>query len=54
MSNLPRREFLAGAGLAAAAAAAMASKGAAAGDPSFLNNVPDTVLDGDQLRTVRF
>ncbi|WP_165252612.1 cupin domain-containing protein [Paludisphaera soli] len=54
MSNLPRREFLAAAGLAAAAAAAIASKDAAAGDPSFLNNVPDEVLDGAELPTFKF
>ena len=55
MATLPRREFLAGAGLAAAAAAAMAaSKRAEAGDPSFMNNVPDPVLAGEELPTFKF
>lgn len=52
MTDLPRREFLAGAGLAAAALAA--SKEAVAGDSSFLNNVPDDVLAGRELPTFKF
>ncbi len=55
MSKLQRREFLAGAGLTAAAAAAMANPTAAeAGDPSFLNNVPDPLLAGEELPTFKF
>lgn len=51
MSNLPRREFLAAAGFAAAMAA---SRPAEAGDPSFMNNVPDRDLDGKELPTFKF
>jgi oxalate decarboxylase len=55
MSKLQRREFLAGAGLSAAAAAALASPRAAeAGDPSFMNNVPDPLLAGGDLPTFKF
>ena len=55
MSRLQRREFLAGAGLTAAAAAALASPTAAeAGDPSFMNNVPDPLLAGEELPTFKF
>ncbi len=55
MSKLQRREFLAAAGLTAAAAAALASPRAAeAGDPSFMNNVPDPLLAGDELPTFKF
>jgi oxalate decarboxylase len=52
---LQRREFLTGAGLTAAAAAALASPRAAdAGDPSFMNNVPDPLLAGEDLPTFKF
>src|SRR5262245_32204418 len=52
MSNLPRREFLAATGLAAAA---LASPNAAeAGDESFMNNVPDPILAADVLPTFKF
>ena len=55
MSKLQRREFLAAAGLTAAAAAALASPRAAeAGDPSFMNNVPDPLLAGEELPTFKF
>ncbi|WP_165071057.1 cupin domain-containing protein [Paludisphaera rhizosphaerae] len=55
MATLPRREFLAGAGIAAAAAAATAaSRRAEAGDPTFMNNVPDPVLAGEELPTFKF
>src|SRR5580693_7625501 len=55
MSKLQRREFLAAASLSAAAAAALASPSAAeAGDPSFMNNVPDPLLAGGELPTFKF
>ncbi len=55
MSTLQRREFLAAAGLTTAAAAALASPRAAeAGDPSFMNNVPDPLLAGEDLPTFKF
>jgi oxalate decarboxylase len=52
MSNVQRRDVLIGAGLATAALAA--AKPAEAGDPSFMNNVPDGLLSGDQLPTFKF
>ncbi|WP_337175030.1 cupin domain-containing protein [Paludisphaera sp.] len=52
MTDLPRREFLAAAGLAAAAMTA--ARDARAGDPSFMNNVPDSILDGDELPTFKY
>jgi len=55
MSKLQRREFLAAASLSAEAAAALASPRAAeAGDPSFMNNVPDPLLAGEELPTFKF
>jgi oxalate decarboxylase len=53
MSDLSRRIFLGSAGLAAAAALAR-PKAAEAGDPSFMNNVPDALLAGDELPTFKF
>jgi oxalate decarboxylase len=53
MFDLQRRDVLIGsAGLAAATLAA--AKPAAAGDPSFMNNVPDGLLSGDELPTFKF
>src|SRR5215510_15331186 len=52
MSIVQRRDFLIGSALAAAAVAA--AKPAAAGDPSFMNNVPDPLLAGDHLPTFKF
>jgi oxalate decarboxylase len=53
MSNFQRRDFLAGA--AAIATAALAATGRAeAGDPSFMNNVPDPILAGEELPTFKF
>ena len=48
MSDLPRRDFLAGAAAftAAATAALVGARRADAGDPSFMNNVPDPLLSG--------
>ena len=54
MSDPQRREFLA----AAAAIASLATLGGAppaiAGDPSFMNNVPDPALSGKELPTFKF
>jgi oxalate decarboxylase len=55
MSHLQRREFLAAAGLAAAATATlMGPSPAEAGDPRFMNNVLDPVLAEDELPTFKF
>ncbi|HWB12837.1 MAG TPA: cupin domain-containing protein [Pirellulales bacterium] len=56
MSDFQRREFLtAAAALAAATTAALTgNKQAQAGDPSFMNNVPDSVLSEDELPTFKF
>jgi oxalate decarboxylase len=53
MSNIERRDVLiASVGLATAALAAATP--AEAGDPSFMNNVPDPLLSGDELPTFKF
>jgi oxalate decarboxylase len=56
MSNLQRRDFLRGAGaFAAGVTAALTATGRArAGDPSFLNNVPDPLVSGKELPTFKF
>jgi oxalate decarboxylase len=54
MSDLPRREFLAGTAGLAAAAGLLAAATAEAGDPSFMNNVPDPLLAGKELPTFKF
>ncbi len=54
MSDVHRRAFLGGAGGLAAAAGLFAGKTAEAGDPSFMNNVPDPLLTGKQLPTFKF
>src|SRR3984885_371032 len=56
MSDLPRRDFLAGAAaFAAATTAALVGTGrATAGDASFMNNVPDPHLSGKELPTFKF
>src|SRR6201998_374027 len=52
MIELERRDVLiAGMGVAATLAAAAPAE---AGDPSFMNNVPDGLLSGDQLPTFKF
>ena len=53
MSDATRRGFLGGAA-AGAALLAMMAKPAAAGDPSFLNNVPDPLLAEEELPTFKF
>jgi oxalate decarboxylase len=52
MSEVQRREVLVAMGLAAAAFAEAAP--AQAGDPSFMNNVPDPVVSGGELPTFKF
>src|SRR5260370_15487016 len=56
MSDLHRRDFLAGtAALAAGMTAGLvATKTTEAGDPSFMNNVPDPLLTGAELPTFKF
>jgi oxalate decarboxylase len=56
MSDLPRRDFMAAAaGFAAATTAVlMGPKPAEAGDPSFMNNVPDPLVSGKELPTFKF
>ncbi len=56
MSDLQRRDFLTGAAALAAAttAALTATRQAVAGDPSFMNNVPDPLLSGKELPTFKF
>src|SRR5688572_1154656 len=54
MSDMHRRAFLSGTAGSAAAAVLAGSGIAAAGDPSFMNNVPDPVLSGKELPTFKF
>jgi oxalate decarboxylase len=56
MSNFGRRDFLTGAAaMAAGMAAAQVGAGRVeAGDPSFMNNVPDPLLAGRELPTFKF
>src|SRR3954463_747366 len=56
MGTFRRREFLAGAATFAAAATAALSgaRQVEAGDPSFMNNVPDPLLSGKELPTFKF
>jgi oxalate decarboxylase len=53
MFDVPRRDVLA-VSAALAAAVLTASKPAAAGDPSFMNNVPDPLLADKELPTFKF
>src|SRR5438270_9665364 len=55
MPDFQRREFLTRAGVFAAATATLGGAGrVAAGDPSFMNNVPDPLLAGKELPTFKF
>ena len=54
MSDPQRREFLAAAAAMASLATLAGSQPAAAGDPSFMNNVPDPALAGKDLPTFKF
>jgi oxalate decarboxylase len=53
MSKLKRRDILVGT-VGLAAVAMTPTKPADAGDPSFMNNVPDPILSGDELPTFKF
>jgi len=54
MSNIPRRDFLTGAASFAAGAMLAGAGTIQAGDPSFMNNVPDPLLAGKELPTFKF
>ncbi|MBR1285425.1 cupin domain-containing protein [Bradyrhizobium sp. AUGA SZCCT0177] len=54
MSDPQRREFLAAAAAIASLATLAGSQVAVAGDPSFMNNVPDPALSGKDLPTFKF
>jgi oxalate decarboxylase len=54
MSDPQRREFLAAAAGIASLATLSGAQPAAAGDPSFMNNVPDPALSGKDLPTFKF
>jgi oxalate decarboxylase len=56
MSDIKRRDFLKGAAAFAAGvtAALTATRRAEAGDPSFMNNVPDPLVSGKDLPTFKF
>src|SRR5579872_5767708 len=54
MSDLNRRMFLAGAAGVAGAVGLLAPKTVEAGDPSFMNNVPDPLLSEKELPTFKF
>src|SRR6201990_2595626 len=54
MSDPQRREFLVAAAGIASLATLAGKQPAAAGDPSFMNNVPDPVASGKQLPTFKF
>src|SRR5580704_5534103 len=55
MTDFDRREFLAGAAIAATATAAiLGTRKVEAGDPSFMNNVPDPLLSEKDLPTFKF
>lgn len=54
MVNSKRREFLAGGTGLATETVERGSPPAVAGDPSFMNNVPDPLLSGKELPTFKF
>src|SRR5437588_8204124 len=56
MSNFQRRDFLTGAAAFAAGvtAALTSTRRVEAGDPSFMNNVPDPLVAGKELPTFKF
>ena len=54
MPEPKRRDFLAAAAITAAVAAMAEPKKAEAGDPAFMNNVPDPLLGGKELPTFKF
>ena len=56
MSDFHRRDFLGGAGAFAAGmtAALVGARRVEAGDPSFMNNVPDPLVSGKELPTFKY
>ena len=54
MSDPQRREFLVAVAGIASLATLRGSQRAVAGDPSFMNNVPDPALSGKDLPTFKF
>jgi oxalate decarboxylase len=56
MSHFHRRDFLTGAAALAAGVTAglVGARRVEAGDPSFMNNVPDPLLSGKELPTFKF
>src|SRR5580704_16046315 len=54
MPEIQRREFLTRVAAISAAAATLSGVRVAAGDPSFMNNVPDPLLGGKDLPTFKF
>ena len=54
MSDPQRREFLAAAAAIASMATLAGTQAAGAGDPSFMNNVPDPAVSGTDLPTFKF
>lgn len=54
MSDPQRREFLTAAAAIAAMATLAGTQAAVAGDPSFMNNVPDPAVSGKDLPTFKF
>jgi oxalate decarboxylase len=54
MSQLQRRDFLARSVVFAAASTALGGATVKAVDPSFMNNVPDPLLEGKDLPTFKF
>src|SRR5438105_6456767 len=56
MSEFQRRDFLKGAAAFAAGVTAALSRSSRveAGDPSFMNNVPDPLVSGKELPTFKF
>ena len=56
MSNFHRRDFLTGAAAIAAGMTAglVGTRRVEAGNPSFMNNVPDPLLSGKELPTFKF
>jgi oxalate decarboxylase len=54
MSDPQRREFLAAAAAIASMATLAGTQAAVAGDPSFMNNVPDPTVSGKDLPTFKF
>ena len=54
MSDPQRREFLTAAAAIASMATLAGTQAAVAGDPSFMNNVPDPAVSGKDLPTFKF